>query len=149
VSHHIRPAIRDPESPLSYLREVDVSAFDVRANQPYTDLMADVHAFKTALQSSFDGWMQYANPCSFRCGAGDNGVELIADSRFQQHGRRGFADLPFHLLGGAQRLSYAGAKSARKQPLLAILLDRRVTWRSGRSLHRFIRRHTARLGHPR
>ena len=30
---------------------------------------------------------------------GDDGIELLADSRLQQQRRRRFSDLPFHLLG--------------------------------------------------
>ena len=35
--------------------KVDISALHIRANQFHTELLADVHALKTARQSSFNG----------------------------------------------------------------------------------------------
>ena len=79
---------------LPHALEVDISALHVRADQLHTEPVADIHVFKTAHQFSFDGRMQKTNPSALVRSAGDDGIEALADSRFQQHGRRRFFDLP-------------------------------------------------------
>ena len=64
--------------------KVDISALDVRANQLHTELPADIRAFKTARQSSFNGRMKDADPCALFGRAGDDGIELLADPGLQQ-----------------------------------------------------------------
>ena len=83
--------------------KVDIATLHIRADQLHAEPLADVHAFITAHQSSFDGRMQKTDPCAFVRSAGDNGIESLPDPRFQQHGCRGFSDLPFDLLRGVFR----------------------------------------------
>jgi hypothetical protein len=60
--------------------------------------VADLHAFKTALQPSFNGRIQNTDPRVFVGGAGDDGIELLPDPLFQQYCCCGFYDLPFQFL---------------------------------------------------
>ena len=62
---------------LHHSLKIDISAFHIRADQLHAEPSADVHAFKTALQSSFNGRMQKADPRAFLRRAGDDGVELL------------------------------------------------------------------------
>ena len=87
-------------------------------DQLHAEPVADVQAFKTAHQSSFNRQMQKTNPRPFvRC-AGDDGIEPFADSCFQQHGRGGFFDLPFDLLGGV--LLFRAVLCERRQFIVRI-----------------------------
>jgi len=51
-------------------REIDIPALHIRADQLHAEPVADVQAFKTAHQPSFNGRMQQTHPCSLRGGAG-------------------------------------------------------------------------------
>ena len=65
---------------LHHSLKVDISLLHIRADQLHPEPVADVHAFKTALQSSFNGRMQKTDPRTFvRC-TGDDGIELLTDS---------------------------------------------------------------------
>ena len=56
-----------------------MSAFHIRADQLHAEPVADLQAFKTALQPSFNGRLEKADPGAFvRC-AGDEGIELLSD----------------------------------------------------------------------
>src|SRR5665647_75113 len=64
---------------LRHSLKVDISALHIRADQLHAEPVADVQAFKTVLQSSFNGRMQKTDPRAFvRC-AGDDGIELLPD----------------------------------------------------------------------
>ena len=60
--------------------KVNIAALHIRVDQLHAELVADVHALKTARQSSFNGRMQKTDPRAFRRCAGDNGVELLSKS---------------------------------------------------------------------
>jgi hypothetical protein len=69
----------DPSAESGISLKVDISALHIRANQLHAEPMANVQAFKTALQSSFNRRLQKTDPRAFvRC-AGDDGIELLPD----------------------------------------------------------------------
>ena len=70
------PAIR---SVLRHPLEVDIPTFDIRMDQLNTNPVANVKAFHTALQFSFDGRQQQTDPRPFLRRTGDDGIELLSD----------------------------------------------------------------------
>ena len=66
-------------APSATLLKSMISALHVRADQLHAEPVADVQALEAALQSSFDGRMQQADPRALVGCAGDDGVELLAD----------------------------------------------------------------------
>lgn len=62
-----------------YPLEVDKPSLHISADQLHPDPAADVHAFKTLFQLSFDGRIQDADPCPCIRGAGDECIELLPD----------------------------------------------------------------------
>jgi len=63
--------------------KVDKPVLHIRMDQLHAELVADVHAFKTALQFSFNGGVEYADPRPMIRGTGDDGIESIPDPRFK------------------------------------------------------------------
>ncbi len=59
--------------------KVDKPALHIRADQLHAKPVADVHAFKTVLQFSFDWRIQNADPRPMIGGTGDDGIELLPD----------------------------------------------------------------------
>ena len=70
---------REAAASLHHSLEVDIAAFYIGAEQFHAELVADVHAFKTDLQSSFDGRIEQTDPRSLVGCAGDDGIELFPD----------------------------------------------------------------------
>ena len=62
-----------------YRFEVDESALHIGVDQLHAESVADIHAFKSMLQPSFNGRIDYADPRSFVRRTGDNGIELLTD----------------------------------------------------------------------
>ena len=72
--------------------EVNVAAFDIRAQQLHTDFLADVQPLSAADYSAFHRDIQQPRPSTFVGGAGYDGVKLLANPCFQQHRSGGLAD---------------------------------------------------------
>jgi hypothetical protein len=88
----------DDRAPLRRLLEIDETALHICAGELNAEPLTDIQALETAHLSSFYGWMQETDPGALVRRAGDESVEVFSDSRLQQHGCRGFTDLPFDLL---------------------------------------------------
>ncbi len=65
--------------PPPYPRQVDISTFRIRADQLHAEFLADVHAFKTAFQSAFNGRMPYLGKRT------KPGGEFPGSSNFKSH----------------------------------------------------------------
>ena len=63
----------------AHAHKVDEAALYIRAHQSHAKPVADVHALKAVIQSSFNGRMQKTYPCAFIGCASNNGIELLAD----------------------------------------------------------------------
>ena len=55
---------------------------------------------ESAHQPAFDGHVEQTHPRALRRGAGDDGVELLADAAIAADGGGGFGHLPLDFLGG-------------------------------------------------
>src|SRR5438045_6050180 len=66
--------------------EIDVAALDVGVGELYAQRITDVRPFKPPHQPSFGNRLADAHPHSPVGSAGHQGVKLLADARFEQHG---------------------------------------------------------------
>ena len=78
--------------------KVNVSAFDIRADEFHAHAVSDIEAVCAFRQFSFDRWFKEPHPGGCVGCAGHNRVELLADVRLQQQRRGGLSELPFHSL---------------------------------------------------
>ena len=60
--------------------KINIAAPHIRANQLHAELVAHVHALKTARQYSFNRRMQKTDPRAFHRCAGDDSIELLSKS---------------------------------------------------------------------
>jgi hypothetical protein len=80
--------------------EVDKSALHIGVHQLHANPLTHVDPLETLRQFPLNWRMKQADPGALGGGAGDEGLEAFPDSGFEQYGRCGFFELPFHLSGG-------------------------------------------------
>src|SRR6266404_7374357 len=73
--------------------EIDVAALDIGAGELYAQRITHVQPLKPPDQASFRNRLQDAHPHALVRSAGHQGIELLADTRFEQHGGGALAHL--------------------------------------------------------
>src|SRR5579871_348570 len=80
--------------------EIDEPTPDVHLDEPHADPVPDVESRRALDHASLYGRMQRADPDAFLPCARHQGIELLADSRGEQEGGGGLADLALDLVRG-------------------------------------------------
>jgi hypothetical protein len=81
------------------LLEINEPFFYICVDELHLNPTAHIDALIPAEQSTFDRWMKDAHPYPLVGSARADCVELISDSRSQQHSRSGFGNKSFYLVG--------------------------------------------------
>src|SRR5437763_150633 len=96
--------------------EIDVAALDVGVGELYAQRITDVRPFKPLHQPSFRNRLADAHPHSPVGSAGHQGIKLLADARFEQHGGGALAHPALDLRGIAFLLGAVCVEASRTRP---------------------------------